>query len=483
MTSIRKTIALNSFWTFVDQIILRVIDYFIVILLARSLDKIGLGQYSFIVAFAELFFIFATFGLSNYVAREAAQKPKLSQKYFSEGLFFILLFSSIITIITTSSVWFIRHEWYITLLVFMISVSLTITKLIDHIGIFFKIKNKFNYWCYQNSIGKIIYLIGSLILFKIHPSVFFLCLILILSSLIRLFYSLYLIKKMLIFQFKIISFKRIKHYIKKGSTFLFSNVVNIIHHKFDSIMLSIMISDAVTGIYSAAYRLYTLVLMVGGIIINPIMPTLAKLIKSNEKHYKIIFNNYLRYLIYLSIPILAGGYLLSNELMSLYGNSFALEGSKCFIILLISIIFCFPSNLFYNTLYLIKKEKLLLKFDILFAFTNIFLNLVLIPKYTYLGAAFATFITYSLRSIILTFQVKSFIDFKATIYNILRSSLATSVMILFILNVLENCNVFLKILGGAISYFLIILLIGLEEEDKKIVKGGISFLKEKIKLY
>ena len=99
-----------------------------------------------------------------------------------------------------------------------------------------------------------------------------------------------------------------------------------------------------------------------------------------------------------------------------------------------------------------------------------------------MGAALSTLITYTLRSILTAILVRDFLDVKTVFCSIIRSAFGSFIMVISIVYLFSKFNVYLEILFGAIVYFIIMLFIGLEEEDKKIISGLFNFIKEKLNI-
>ncbi|MCE7700083.1 MAG: polysaccharide biosynthesis C-terminal domain-containing protein, partial [Methanobacterium paludis] len=117
----------------------------------------------------------------------------------------------------------------------------------------------------------------------------------------------------------------------------------------------------------------------------------------------------------------------------------------------------------------INKQKLLLKILFICMIFNVIFNVLLIPTFSYLAAAFVTVIT-ELFSFILCFHYLSKLICKIEIQKfVLKPVIASLLMGLFIL--FFKINFFLLIIISSILYFAILILLKtFTEEDINLIK-------------
>jgi O-antigen/teichoic acid export membrane protein len=124
-----------------------------------------------------------------------------------------------------------------------------------------------------------------------------------------------------------------------------------------------------------------------------------------------------------------------------------------------------------------NRQNLLLKITFISMTVNISLNLVLIPIYSYIGAAVVTIIT-ELIVFILCFYILSKSFSKINLPSvIIKPALASIVMALFIITI--KLNLFLEIFIAAIIYFAVIIALKtFTDEDYAIFKEIINLNKD-----
>jgi len=99
-------------------------------------------------------------------------------------------------------------------------------------------------------------------------------------------------------------------------------------------------------------------------------------------------------LIILGLPIVAGGIILAPQIITLVFGAKYLGGALALQILMGALLVIHISNPFVSALFAGNFQKTTFWVTAGGAFLNAILNLILIPKYTLNGAAFATLVTY-----------------------------------------------------------------------------------------
>lgn len=70
--------AKNSIYLFIDNVLTRLVEFFIFIWLSRYLSQEQFGQYNFVIAYLTIFAVLADFGMISIVQREISRNHSLS---------------------------------------------------------------------------------------------------------------------------------------------------------------------------------------------------------------------------------------------------------------------------------------------------------------------------------------------------------------------------------------------------------------------
>jgi len=232
--------------------------------------------------------------------------------------------------------------------------------------------------------------------------------------------------------------------------------------------------DAVVGWYNAAYNLARGFKPIPHLFMTALFPLMSYYYISSKESLKIAYEKSFKYLFILGLPISVGITLLSKQIiLAFYGQQFnnsiiALQILSWDILL----IFLYSCAAF--LLVSMDKQNQMAIIAGCTALINVVLNLVLIPKYSYIGAAIATITTeiFLLTSYIyLNYRHLSQIPINNVV---VKSILACGVMGLFIYQ-FQYINLFLLISISILIYFAILFLIkGFTKDDIAIFKKLIN---------
>lgn len=170
-----------------------------------------------------------------------------------------------------------------------------------------------------------------------------------------------------------------------------SLIINFLNYRFDIWIVSYYKGNTQLGIYVLAVNFAQFILLYSKIIGGVMMPYLSE---DNEKQrikYFTVYSrvNFLSVILMVTMLAIIGDFLL----VMLYGAEFSLS-SEPFSILLIGMIFTAMSQLFSIMLFSNGKNNVVLLANSIALITTVILDLLLIPKYGIIGAAWATTLSY-----------------------------------------------------------------------------------------
>ena len=271
-----------------------------------------------------------------------------------------------------------------------------------------------------------------------------------------------------------IDFSFWKPTIKEALPFALTGTFITIYVWIDSVMLSLMKGDAVVGWYNAAYMAVLALLFIPTAINSAVFPIMSKYYISSIDAFKFIFEKQFKYILTIGIPIGVGITLLANEIiLTIYGIDY-MPSVIAFQILTWAIVFIFARTAFERALESSNRQIILTKVFGVCVVINIILNLILIPKYSYVGASIATLLTdFTVFTIIFIYSIKN--GYNTQIKRIVKDTskiIIASIIMGFFIEYFRNQNIFIIIFTAAIIYFFIILVInGINKEDIKLVKN------------
>jgi O-antigen/teichoic acid export membrane protein len=251
-------------------------------------------------------------------------------------------------------------------------------------------------------------------------------------------------------------------------------IINIFMLDIDVVMLGFFKTSQEVGLYSAGQRIIQIFYTIPSIISMSFFPAISRFAHANENiKTKSIMEKSLSAVMLIGIPLVVGGIVLGKEIISLlYGPEYSLSVIP-FKILLINIIFVFPSYLISNYILAYNQQKKIGPYLMVGSACNILLNFFLIPKYGTIGAATATIISQAIYQSLVFGMAKKINNFHIICY---LKKIFFSAIIMGILAYCANLigiNIIINILISGIIYFLTLYLLK-EKIIEQIIEPGIK---------
>ena len=458
--STARRIAKNTAVLFSSQIISYILLFFSTIYMARYLGTEGFGILSLALAITGIYAIFADLGLNTFTVREVSKDRSLSNKYLV-NISIIKVFLSFLTLfITYLTVTTINYSQEVSSVIYIIILSIIFSSFTGIFNSIFQAHEKIKYQSVSNILNGIIMFV--IVLFAIYNNLGLLTFatIYLISSVVILVYSFTIYSLKFHVPKLEVDPKFWKPTLTEAWPFGLSGLFATVYVWIDTFLLSIMVGDAIVGIYSAAYRIITFLLFIPIIFNTVIFPLMSTFFISSKSSLKTTLNKYFKLMLIISIPMGVAITILSDKIILLiFGSNFT--GSIIALQILIwATVLIFINSPFVQLMQAVNHQMTLTKIGAICMFENIILNLLLIPHFSYIAASFITVFT-ELTGLMIVFYVIHDIG-----YSTLSSELKDTIMILAASLVMglfifyfRNLNLILVIIVATLLYLTILLLI------------------------
>jgi O-antigen/teichoic acid export membrane protein len=239
-----------------------------------------------------------------------------------------------------------------------------------------------------------------------------------------------------------------------------------IYYRIDTVMLSLMVGDQVTGWYNAAYRLIDVVHYIPLLLVTAILPPMAQYSRESAEVLTDIFNRSFRYLVMLALPIGVGMFLLAPRLiLFVFGEGFE-NAAPVLRVLIWAEVFAFLNYLGGHLLNMIDRQKIYTVIVGATAVFNIVLNLLLIPGYTHIGAAVATLLCELLIFALVYGCIRRYF-FRLHLWSLAwKPAFAALIMGALVVKI-QFLPIWCIVIAGCVCYFMVLFLLrGLNMQDK-----------------
>ncbi|ARS90818.1 oligosaccharide flippase family protein [Natrarchaeobaculum aegyptiacum] len=158
----------------------------------------------------------------------------------------------------------------------------------------------------------------------------------------------------------------------------------------DILILNAMVATGLVGIYSVVWSLSKFLDLFSSAIGETVFPEISKISKQQEiGEVKLLIEDAVAYAGLITIPGLVGGVVISDRLLQIYGPEFV-QGVEILWMLLLAVLFFSYYRQFLNALNALDFPNLAFFSNIVFVVSNIVLNVILIWRFGWIGAAVAS---------------------------------------------------------------------------------------------
>lgn len=453
--STARRIAKNTTVLFVSQIITYVIGFFITIYTVRYLSVEGFGTLSTALALTGIFVVFTDLGLGTLTVREVARDKSLTRKYVGNTTVMKLILSVFTFFLTIATVYIIGYPEQTINVIYIITISFIFNAFSGIFYAIFQSYEKMEYQSVATILNSVVMLIGTLLAIYFKLDVIAFALVYLIANGVNLIYN-FVIYTWKFYLPKIeVDLAFWKPTIKEALPLSITSIFAIIVFRVDTVMLSIMKGTVAVGFYNAAYRLMEALIFFPAVYTTSIFPFFSSLYVSSQKPLKSAYEKSFKYLTILSLPISVGTTLLADQIILLIFKTAYTPSILTLQIVIWILPFTFINYILGSLLTSMNKQYTVMKITIACLVLNVGLNLILIPIYSYLGAAFVTVVTDAF-AVVLSFYVVSQLVSRVKVHRVIvKPVIACIIMALFILNF--KMNLFLVIFISTIIYFTVLV--------------------------
>jgi polysaccharide transporter, PST family len=394
-----RRIAGNTGWLMFDRLVRMGVGIFISAWVARYLGPSRFGSLNFAASFVALFATLTTFGLDNIILREIVLDASAAPVILGTGFALRVAGSILAPLFAIATIRLIQPgDPVAILLVSLLSIGL-IFQAFDVIDFYFQsqVLSKLTVWAKNSAFLVFAVVRVSLIHVKAPLWTFAAAQVgeLALAAVgLMLAYrssggrlSLWRASK-----------RRAVELLTNSWPVILSGMAIMIYMRIDMVMLKVMQGDVAVGIYAAATRISEVWYFIPSTIVSSVSPAIIR-VRDNPALYYRRLGSLFSLMSFLAVTIGSAVALSSHWIVrALYSNTFS-AASPVLAVHVWASVFVFlgvaqaPWDFSENLL------KLGFYRTVIGAITNIALNLVLIPKYSAMGAAIATVVAYACSSV------------------------------------------------------------------------------------
>ncbi len=467
----KKRIMFSSGSQVVGQLIGAITGIVILKITTNSLGLNGYGIFATLLAFVSSFALLTDLGLNAITAREIAKSPNEADTIISHNMGLRLFLCLIVVpIIYGLSFLFYPHAhsgFHLGMLLLSVYLFFDAIRSVSLAYFTSKVRNEIS--ALVASFQQFFQLALVALAAALHWQLIGFILVFIMSNVLSAGMALYFARKE-VRVFPRVNIARWKRIMAMSFSLGLLQVINMMYLKADSIILSVMKGATAVGIYGIAYSMILSLMMLPSFIMTALIPSMAT---ATSKSIVPLVQKAYHYMVVLACLLAVGSFLVRNDIVAVVSSKDFAKAATPFAILAVASAFSYVNTVFgYASVSLNKHHKM--TYSALGALVlNIILNFILIPKYSFNGAAIATaiseifalFVAYVIFRYETKISIKLFIPFAKAFIAATLTLLLVNIMYNFYSTANHLINLIITSVFVVVAYVLSLALIkGLPED-------------------
>lgn len=387
-----RKIVSNTLIQIIGRIFVLALSLISIKLITNYLGTQGTGYYTTIVTYFSLFIVLADLGFFSVAVREISKKPEKSQKILANIFTIRVISAAIVSAIAVLVVFFSGYPAEIKYGVLVASFYPLFNLVSSIYDMLFQAKLEMQKVVIAEVLSRVVALIGIFIAIiynlGFYPIIFTIFLSALTSFVVKAIFS----RKELGISFgrdKDMMLWIMKMALPLGVVF----IVNNLYFRVDTLILFYFKGATDVGIYSVAYRVLETTLFAGSYLASSLKPLFATSVEDNKEKSERMLSQSLTFLLFMALIVTTICISVPKEIILFLSNDQFVSGTSALTILGFATIFIYLSGVLGEIMIAKDMRKILLIISIFILAFNISLNMILIPRYSYIGAASATLIS------------------------------------------------------------------------------------------
>lgn len=464
-----QTIFKNMSWLLISQIVASVCGFVWTILLARYLGVSNYGILGFAVSITGILGMIDDLGISTHIVRHIATDNESAPKYLGNAIPLKMIFAGTKLILTLIILILLKINEFTIFITLLFSFEMIFKSYVNTIYGTFQAFENGKYQGIGITLTNTTTLIFILISIYADLGLEGVAISYLLANLLNFIYVYYVLNKDIVKPKYELDWEFCKKITLLSIPFAITGILYTIYYSIDLVMLTKLVGDYANGIYNATYKLIAVLNLFYSVYSAVIFPVMSKFFKNDKKLLVISYEKSIKYLMLVIIPIATGTVFYSLDIIQLiYGNQYD-QAASVLSILIWTVCLLFISGASNNLLNASHKEVTVTKIYAIAAVFNVILNFIMIPFFSYNGAAITTVLSDLLIVALQTYVIRK-LGHKANkkLYTDLTKIIIGSTVLGIALYLL-NLNMWVAIPVGIIIYLAVITLLKFFDNDDKYV--------------
>jgi len=382
-------VARNSAFVLASQVLIRIAAFVFSVYVVRRLGAVQFGQYSTVMAYVAIFGIFTDLGMAPYSVREMAEDHQRTGWLLPNSVAIRLLLSLVVLFVAPLSAFWLGKEESLVWGILIASAGQIVWAFQGPLACALIARERLDYDATFAFIERVVFWsLGTLALLGGMGFIG-----LILASLVgvgarALLSTWVLLRRLGTNRFEL-NMRRWPSLLHGALPFGVSGIAFMLRQRFDTILMSFILSDQAVGWYNVPFNLIGMLLLLAFTVGQAMYPSMARAHVREPDALRRLTHRAVRYLLILSLPIAVGGIILAERIVvTLYTEEF-MRSALILQVMLGALPSLFLLELLGRLANALHLERRLARVTVINAGITVALNLVLVPALGVLGAALA----------------------------------------------------------------------------------------------
>lgn len=451
-----KKIVFNTLWLMMSSLTNVGISILTTSLIARSIGPSLYGRYTFGLSYIYFVSVLANFGLESFFVREAARDRKNLE--VANDIFHLKI---VLAVFTSSaavlSAMLLGYPEETLRVIYIFGIGLFFQILYESLMSIYRSSERIHIMAIFSTAFRVVS--ALIIIISIYSGVGFIGIVcafsitnfIVFVSGLILAYKDYGLPN---FQVHPANWMNL---IRHGMPFYLSALLTMFYARINVLILSKVVDEAQMGFYMASLNLVENLFFLITAFNTSIFPAFSRIFGASFEALKMTYEKIAKYLIIIGAAVCVGTLLVAEKIVVLiYGRDFV-SAAPLLKVLVFFWACTFVSNIQSNLLFSIGKEKAQVKIMAMACIISVVTNTIFINLFGTLGAAYSLLFAEGLVVAVITYLLwRSNLRYKPDLY-LLRAVVPVGLMVV-IVRVLLEVNIFLAIIAGCITYLFFLFV-------------------------
>jgi len=378
----------NSAFVLGAQVVLKILAFLFNVYVVRRLGAVHFGQYSAVMAYVAIFAIFTDWGMSPYALREMARDRSQTAWLLPNIVAIRVVLSLMVTIIAPLSALWLGKEGVMVPGIFIASAGLLLYAFQGPLGSALTARERLDYTSVFALVNQLVFWgLGALLLINglgfiglIIASLTGVAVVALLSG--------WTLFKLGVGRL-ILSARCWPQLFLAALPFGVSGISYVFMERFDTVLMSFVLTDAAVGWYNVPWTLINMMLLIAQSIAIAMFPSMVRSYAEDPESLSQVVWQSIKYLLIVCLPIAVGGTVLADRIIiTLYEETFV-NSIPVLQVILWALPSLFLLELLGRVANTLRLERPAARINVINAVVTVVLNLILVPTLGIMGAALA----------------------------------------------------------------------------------------------